>query len=1041
MSTPKLTAALKVSSALQQRITDTLAARLHQEQGSTNLTESKTLAVQGIQSLVRTPILSEDLMTENTFITPNDNHFVSRNVTTSNYGGLPFFSQFNQFAVSQRTATLVTITNPHGASLAGATVVGTLAPGTTLIQSQQQQPQSPPTAASQSHLPDPSSDTSCMAPNVSVVPASSNGAPQQCANTVNMSNANGHLLPTNDGLDLKPDPVACLARAAAAGLNTSEALFATSTSSTDLASLGFVPLPALTPISAAAAVGLPDNSSSTSGGIHVISATTVSSASCSTEATTVSANQAPLPPTSAITTTSSPVTVIGGGGITGIPSRHSSPVMMVAATDAVGGKTGPYGCRECGKEFRILRYLEKHRRIHTGEKPYQCCYCGRQFNDWPNMNRHKRIHTGERPYRCAVCAKTFSQPAVYNEHVKRHTGERPYICSVCSKGFPRSARLAVHMRVHTGERPYPCNSCDRRFSQPHHLAAHLRVHSGDRPFSCSKCDVSFACISNLRRHRKQVHPVTPPNPATSVPSSASVETQQHQSLATVSDNKFAVRPTFSTSLSMPTEGNTTETAANDGTMVTGILFTPSCSSPSSSSSSASVSATAALLTAVSSSAESSGLLTHSTINDSLLASAGSAISSTGVSNSSLMDTSCLISTSEAGSQQERQQQQPQQQQQQQCPVASTDVLVSQRSNNLVGLASPGKTNLSNASPSAAATDQSGNGGHMMENHSTALEAPTGQFIFDSSTHQSVAEQTLGVSGDTTIYLNSIDVSAAAGAGADLTHLPNGPSHPAALIPTSTGAIQFQHFGSMPVGQFSFAPTVSLSAAVDSKSHLFATNGTTALFSDSTASEATGVGNPLACAKTVQICYSTVPSASVQPDHTTAILLPTGQVFSSNSGFVSATPPHTSVALPDSQHRHSTLQQLSTGQLITAHCQPTAAAAMLLPFASSGFFATAGGAMDNAAAVAPTQIPSIITSGIAFSPAWPTAATCTGTFQLSNVSPAAAAVPHSRAGTPNVQPAGASPNPAGTPLPSVSPHALASTPANNPNIEASPAAHG
>lgn len=64
------------------------------------------------------------------------------------------------------------------------------------------------------------------------------------------------------------------------------------------------------------------------------------------------------------------------------------------------------------------------------------------------------------------------------------------------------------MRVHTGERPYPCTSCDRRFSQPHHLAAHLRVHSGDRPYSCPKCDVSFACVSNLRRHRKQVHPTS-----------------------------------------------------------------------------------------------------------------------------------------------------------------------------------------------------------------------------------------------------------------------------------------------------------------------------------------------------------------------------------------------------------------------------------------------------------------------------------------------------------------------------------------------------
>ncbi|VDP90196.1 unnamed protein product [Echinostoma caproni] len=86
------------------------------------------------------------------------------------------------------------------------------------------------------------------------------------------------------------------------------------------------------------------------------------------------------------TTTTTTVT-LDGTGATELASSSSSK--------STPGGSGPYRCRDCDKEFRILRYLEKHRRIHTGEKPYQCCYCGRQFNDWPNMNRHKRIHTGE----------------------------------------------------------------------------------------------------------------------------------------------------------------------------------------------------------------------------------------------------------------------------------------------------------------------------------------------------------------------------------------------------------------------------------------------------------------------------------------------------------------------------------------------------------------------------------------------------------------------------------------------------------------------
>ncbi len=82
MSTPKLTAALKVSSNLQQRITDTLSARytplkvkfltlsrLNQEQTVIGNVDSKTL---GLPSIVGTQILSDDLIQDGSFISPNE---------------------------------------------------------------------------------------------------------------------------------------------------------------------------------------------------------------------------------------------------------------------------------------------------------------------------------------------------------------------------------------------------------------------------------------------------------------------------------------------------------------------------------------------------------------------------------------------------------------------------------------------------------------------------------------------------------------------------------------------------------------------------------------------------------------------------------------------------------------------------------------------------------------------------------------------------------------------------------------------------------
>ncbi|KAM9700005.1 LOW QUALITY PROTEIN: early growth response protein 4 [Menidia menidia] len=96
------------------------------------------------------------------------------------------------------------------------------------------------------------------------------------------------------------------------------------------------------------------------------------------------------------------------------------------------------------------RAAPPHQRGGPKAKPFTCTVhgCERRFSRSDELNRHVRIHTGQKPFTCAICARSFSRSDHLTTHTRTHTGEKPFSCEVCGKRFARSDERKRHGRVH-----------------------------------------------------------------------------------------------------------------------------------------------------------------------------------------------------------------------------------------------------------------------------------------------------------------------------------------------------------------------------------------------------------------------------------------------------------------------------------------------------------------------------------------------------------------------------------------------------------------
>ncbi|GBM51298.1 hypothetical protein AVEN_164378-1 [Araneus ventricosus] len=130
------------------------------------------------------------------------------------------------------------------------------------------------------------------------------------------------------------------------------------------------------------------------------------------------------------------------------PGEHDtddSELRTSYETYIIEGRT-VHRCMVCQYCSSIITNMKRHVRTHTGAKPFSCPHCGQREIDASesrasyqtqiieghivhccidcqyrsckrsHMNRHEKIHTGERPFSCPHFGQRFTQ----KEHALRH---------------------------------------------------------------------------------------------------------------------------------------------------------------------------------------------------------------------------------------------------------------------------------------------------------------------------------------------------------------------------------------------------------------------------------------------------------------------------------------------------------------------------------------------------------------------------------------------------------------------------------------------